>query len=193
MKSLLINEVEDIVRRKSKKISTETKIVNNFIELMRNQPYQKISVSELSKAAGISRITFYTYYKDIDDLYNRVTEKVVQHIDQILRFSYVSKGVVNYQLLEKNLFNYFQEDHSVQILINNDQNAVLRTKIKNTLVNTVMEHEEISPDDYYSHIQISFLISGAINVYVDFLNGDLGEVDNQQLMDSLDKILEELS
>ncbi|WP_395320150.1 TetR/AcrR family transcriptional regulator [Fructilactobacillus frigidiflavus] len=181
------------MRRDAKKIPTETKIIDNFIELMRNQPYQKISVSELSKAAGISRITFYTYYKGIDDLYNQVTEKVVQHIDEILRFSYVSKGVVNYQLLEKNLFNYFQKDHSVQVLINNDQTAVLRTKIKQTLVNTVMEHEEISPDDYFSHVQIPFLISGAINVYVDFLNGDLGNVDTKQLMDSLNKILEELS
>lgn len=48
------------------------KLFYAFLELIEKKPYNKIKVSELIEKAGVNRSTFYRYYSDIFDYYDRI-------------------------------------------------------------------------------------------------------------------------
>ena len=50
------------------KASTETALQSAMTALLRTRPLQKLTVGEIARAAGVSRVTFYHYYRDLYDL-----------------------------------------------------------------------------------------------------------------------------
>ena len=72
---------------------TRALIEGAFLELMKEKPYTKISVREITEKADINRSTFYLHYQDIYDLLNkietRITEDIKETIFQIRREDYV--------------------------------------------------------------------------------------------------------
>lgn len=48
------------------------KLFYAFLELIEKKPYSKIKVSELIEKAGVNRSTFYRYYSDIYDFFDRI-------------------------------------------------------------------------------------------------------------------------
>lgn len=57
---------------------TRQQILSAFLELLRNKPYDMISVSEISGASLITRSTFYRYFADKKDLLMAEIEATVQ-------------------------------------------------------------------------------------------------------------------
>ena len=55
---------------------TEKGIRNAFIELRSSKPLEKITIKELCEHAYINKSTFYSHYKDIYDLSERMEEEV---------------------------------------------------------------------------------------------------------------------
>ena len=52
---------------KSKKVnSTKQKIADGYLALYSANPGGKITVKEIAEAAGVSRVTFYQYFSDVD-------------------------------------------------------------------------------------------------------------------------------
>ena len=54
-----------------------------LIHLMANQPYEKITVSEIVRRAGVSRTAFYRNYTDKEDILNELGSKLVQTISEL--------------------------------------------------------------------------------------------------------------
>lgn len=48
--------------------STETALQTAMTALLHARPLQKLTVGEVAQAAGVSRVTFYHYYRDLYDL-----------------------------------------------------------------------------------------------------------------------------
>ena len=59
-------------------IKTKESIEKAFLELLRVKPLNKITVSELSRAARIHKSTFYLHYLDIPDLYMKTMQKTLR-------------------------------------------------------------------------------------------------------------------
>lgn len=55
-------------------VFTETMIKKSCIEMMIKKPITKITINELCERVGINRTTFYKYYTDIYDLYEKIEE-----------------------------------------------------------------------------------------------------------------------
>lgn len=72
---------------------TRALVEGAFLELMKEKPYTKISVREITEKADINRSTFYLHYQDIYDLLDQVeagvTDSVAEAIRQISRENYV--------------------------------------------------------------------------------------------------------
>lgn len=72
---------------------TRALVEGAFLELMKEKPYTKISVREITEKADINRSTFYLHYQDIYDLLDQVeagvTDSVAEAIRQIRREDYV--------------------------------------------------------------------------------------------------------
>ncbi len=63
--------------------SVEVKVRKAMAELARKN-IEKISVSAFCEKAGISRASFYLYYKDMDDLVEKNLEYIVEKFDEQL-------------------------------------------------------------------------------------------------------------
>ena len=60
---------------------TERQICETFVTLMKEKNYSAIKVSELTRTAGISRSTFYTYFDSIEDVLQAVEEDFLSHLE----------------------------------------------------------------------------------------------------------------
>ncbi|WP_425524836.1 TetR/AcrR family transcriptional regulator [Bacillus atrophaeus] len=59
-------------------IKTKSAIKHAFLKLLHEKEINKITVSDLSKKADISRGTFYLHYKDVFDLYEQIEDEIFE-------------------------------------------------------------------------------------------------------------------
>lgn len=55
-----------------------------LIELLKTNPLERISVTKLSRQAGLHRGTFYKYYGDIYDLFDELVNQLVKDLEMIV-------------------------------------------------------------------------------------------------------------
>lgn len=60
--------------------SARNRIKEAYLAFLRDKPYNKIKVSELIKAAEISRSSFYRNFEDVYELYNAVCEDIITDV-----------------------------------------------------------------------------------------------------------------
>lgn len=67
--------------------STEEKIEDAFLRLLKRKKYNSIYVQDLCKEAGINRSSFYAHYLDINDLMMKYEDKVAQNVVSLFKDS----------------------------------------------------------------------------------------------------------
>ena len=77
----------------SKYFNTAVKMDLALISLLKNKPFEYITISELCNEAGVNRSTFYLHYENIGDLLNETAK-------------YLIDDFVSYFTAEKNSFNF---------------------------------------------------------------------------------------
>lgn len=65
-------------------IRTRQTIRDAFIDLLEHKRYNQITISELTKAAGINRVTFYLHYKDLDDFIMQLVDTLIEELFQFM-------------------------------------------------------------------------------------------------------------
>lgn len=58
----------DMNKRQQMAYETKMKIVNAGLELLRQQDWDSVTVSDVTRAAGVTRTNFYAYFKGKDDI-----------------------------------------------------------------------------------------------------------------------------
>lgn len=62
---------------------TADAIINYFIEQLHTKNIDQISVVEIAQAVGISRVTFYNYFKSKEDIVEIILEEILAGFDQL--------------------------------------------------------------------------------------------------------------
>ncbi|MBQ8502765.1 MAG: TetR/AcrR family transcriptional regulator [Clostridia bacterium] len=68
--------------QKTETLKAKDKLEIAFFDLLEENHYSKITVSELIEKAGVSRTTFYRNYVDIFDMYDKVCEHLLRDMLQ---------------------------------------------------------------------------------------------------------------
>lgn len=100
-------------------------IEQSFLELLRNKPVAKITVTELCEKAQINRATFYKHYLDVPDLLERIEEALFTQI----RESFGSETVKLKEFLI-GMMNYTKEHQDRYMALggeNGDPNLMAKT------------------------------------------------------------------
>ena len=63
-------------------------ILGAFFKLLKKKTPDQITVSDITKTAGIARSTFYNHYQDIPSLVSAVEEKTIQDVFSEIIISY---------------------------------------------------------------------------------------------------------
>ena len=142
-----------------------------YIDLLKKKPAHEISIVELCEQADINRTTFYRYYKDLDDLGEKMTEELFQQIFSILNAAPQPGVSAQKQILQalnatlknrklcRHLLSDSHSDLAEKIL---EENLTL---IKATVLSTGCTPEE--GDLFYS-----YLCGGLARLWVNWINSN---------------------
>ncbi|WP_196246228.1 TetR/AcrR family transcriptional regulator [Lacticaseibacillus zhaodongensis] len=137
--------------------ATEARIKTAFLELLKTKTFEKISVSDISKAAGINRGTFYLHYVDKYALREHYEDEL---IDQVKRF--------------------YQEDFQETMVYQSVKaNGVFTYPVVKDIVDLVAAEFELfkallgPTGDPHFELQLKQMLRAAIAVRIDHIKGQL--------------------
>ncbi|QBO36224.1 TetR/AcrR family transcriptional regulator [Periweissella cryptocerci] len=108
---------------------TQAYLLGAIERLLKKKSFEDISVSELTRVAGISRMTFYRHYQNITDVLTTEMNKLVGELeqDENLQTTDFYAAIVYYM--------HFLSDHAdfINLLLRANQQTVLRDNIAKVL------------------------------------------------------------
>lgn len=153
---------------RTKKLLTDT-----LLELLSEKEFQAITVSELTKKAGINRKTFYLHYSSTRDLLDEIQDEILDEITKIMeKYNFLDAEFHPYPMFVE--FNRrLQESYPVaKALLFAPNEGISITKVKKAFIN-------FSKSKYKNHINIDpvrmdfyldYTIAGLLAIYVSWLS-----------------------
>lgn len=152
--------------------NTETKslIKDAFTVLMKEKGFQTLTVSDITRKAGINRGTFYLHYVDKYDLLEKLEEDLLNDLTEILLKKYDNhfdnpKEIIPYQAILSALY-YVKDDFDfIQVLISKNGDMSFINRFKELLQKSMKEgilktgilnfSRKGLPEDYANEILLS--------------------------------------
>lgn len=166
---------------------TKKIIKDNFLDLLKKNDINKITVSELCKAADINRATFYRYYLDIYDLLDKIQKEFIDELKSVSNdkdytvFTF-SKEMLQVCLNNRDLLSVIFKTQS-NIYFLHDFLEIGYAKCKDKWLKDFGDLEEEVID--YAAI---FIFNGALGVINYWIQNDFDES-----VDKISSIIEDLS
>ena len=144
-------------------------IVTALVELMKIREYDAITITDIAKKAGVSRMAYYRNYTSKDDILNKYIDEVGESIHKMIAKSNSSSVPYDYfYALFEQLGKY--SDLAIVAYRAHLGELILAALIKNMFMTFPPESD--SPAQRYSHY---FLAGAFYNVFVEWLKGGLHE------------------
>ncbi|MBQ8562386.1 MAG: TetR/AcrR family transcriptional regulator [Firmicutes bacterium] len=143
--------------------ATRKRIVEVFCQVYLEKPLEKITVKELSEKAGLSRVTFYNYFRDTYDLLDYIEEEFISSLaDRIL------ENIQQGKLLENFIGTFLtvmQENELYgRVLLNNPHNLQFGERLKRKIIPLVMSSFGMPEEDVKAEYVFEFYIPGVISM-----------------------------
>jgi hypothetical protein len=170
-------------------LKTQQSITAAFLELRSKKKLDKISVTELSKIALISKSTFYLHYKDIYDLSEKLEDEFITNCLNAIsepEILFSPKGFL--QLTDA----FFYQDESFKILFSDNQSDVFITKYAKRIKEFVYEAYPEFKDNLDISVLLSFTIYGALQTFLEFCEFGKNNLANYRIANILEHSLLEL-
>jgi AcrR family transcriptional regulator len=91
----------------------EKNIIDAFLKLYKKRYLNEISVKDICQKADVSRVSFYTYYEDIQSLVSAIEEKALHDATELFKsWPYVDLSKVNKTGLIPMLVDFFTYMHN---------------------------------------------------------------------------------
>ncbi len=127
-------------------LKTKNAIFISFKELVEQKDMADISISELTKKAGITRSTFYMYYNSVGDVRDDIENEIIARIDKILTEDEIGHSLTNpYQLLSTVAEEITKQDQSNKYILSSSSSGRLLDKINDRIVDAYMKSLSANP------------------------------------------------
>lgn len=124
-------------------------ITESLLILMNNKKYEDITITDIARKAGVTRITFYRNFKDKEDIIKQYLHKTIS------KYEWNDKLDTTYQI-----FDFFNKNKKVIDLLYKSNLQILL--IDNILVNFNYKKED-SNIIAYSKVMVAYLVFGLCN------------------------------
>ena len=161
-----------LTRRSSRSKFTRMCIGEAIISLMKEQPFEKISISDIAERAGLSRMTYYHYYHTKQDAIQDYIAEIVQEYLESLRSDSNLGTMFEYQRI-LHCLNFF--DKYANFFLTLDQ-AKLGTLIIDSM-NTYME-TKVMPSYSGSIYDLYFYAGALLNTFLQWQKH--GKIENAE-------------
>ncbi len=161
-----------VARHESDKrvIRTKRAIKTALFDLMETKDFSSITISELTAAANVNRRTFYTHYKNINDIFEEIENDLVAALLSIIE----KMDRSDYQ---KGIFKLFLEFHNLISVdfdyyfnfIRIDMRGILISRLKSAMMQVSIEHSNGTKcTDTTSKMAFAYIAGGFMNAYVEW-------------------------
>ena len=168
------------MRNESNKLAKEC-IVTALIELMKTRDYNSITITDLSKKAGVSRMAYYRNYTSKEDIISKFADEVGASIHEKLASLIPRASVFDY------FFELFDQLGAYSDLVltafHGGLGELIHTQITKNMALT-FPPESTAPLDRYRHV---YLAGAFYNIFIEWLENGREEsvVDMARLCCSL--------
>ena len=163
---------------------TKKMIQESLIELMVEKSILKITINEICDRAGVSRSTFYTYYKDQYDLLKQIeqqTFKGLEHIDRKYRAELSKNKNISSKGIEEAVQGFLQyiaeNNDSIQVLLSENGDYLFQKRFFNRSIEQLREFREAKGENAADYEMLNcyslFLVGGFLVLIQDWLKNDM--------------------
>jgi len=163
-----------------------------FMELLKEKPFDKITVTDIVKKADINRSTFYAHYPDVFGLIEEIQSEVLDYTENVLEKISFENFMENPKPVLKGLVKIVEDNTELYRLLSNTSIAVKQlANMKNILVERTMKTIEIpgvAPNTFEMEFTVRFFMGGVVDLYVQWLNGEI-DCTGDELTEELAKMI----
>lgn len=149
-----------------------------FSELLAEKPYDKITVTDITRRADLSRGTFYAHYDSITDLLkeliNEIMTKLLSVVDIASTPSFLDDPDPVIKLVSDNVT---QEESLYRTLMGTSAADSFISLMKQNITNRIMENTEDDPaagGRQMMQVSVTYIAGGLVDIYCAWLRGDYG-------------------
>ena len=158
-------------------IRSRKMIQTAFQELLREKPFEKITVTDIVNRADINRSTFYAHYPDVRGLVEVMMDNVVQKSIDLVADMDFREILTDPTAMLKGLLEIGMENLELYRLLSQSDFALRQVEfVKAAFLKKAVTElnipEEIRTSSRYK-VQISFFIGGILNTYQQWMLGNL--------------------
>lgn len=154
---------------------TKKNLFDAFVSLREKKPLEKITIKELTDAAGVSKQTFYLHYRDIYDIAEQIENELIIEMCRVLPD--VDDILDNIGYVAVTLFKRAtSQDTIFKIVFSGSRMSALSHGIVRELKNAVYaQHPELRAD-LATNIYLSAMVHGAYYAYQEYKTIDQDKV-----------------
>lgn len=150
---------------------TQKSIRDALVNLLEEKDVSEITIKELAERANINRKTFYMHYTNIDDIFDKIENEIIEKLLLILeKYDFFQAQFDGYAFFTS-LNNVINEDYDFyKKLVCTNSYIRLFTKVKKILKNTLIEkfHKKIEINKEMLNLYAEFTASGLMSMYVEW-------------------------
>ena len=149
-----------------------------LIELLKTNDINRITVTDLSKMADVSRGTFYTHYDDIYDLLESVENSILEELTRIVSIEPHKGEIFLFEEEFTNIVNalkYAETNKEIfRVLLNDRGSLLFLNRLKNIFSEKLLTRMlTVSfSDEKYNSILTAFYITGFIGAIQEWMKND---------------------
>lgn len=153
-----------------RKQMTKMLIRTALIELMQEEPFERITIKALCERADVNRTTFYLHYADQRDVLNDVKEEAKRKTVAIMQGIKAKEDYGDYIV---RFLNYVRENDTLfRILLMNDEGDRFRYMLLEALTKELSPHMPASGNPQYDAFGAAFLLSGCTSILIEWMRSD---------------------
>lgn len=159
---------ENNFKQDRRSIKTRRAVKLALLKLLKTKPISSVTIKELTAQAGINRNSFYTHYKNIDNIFDDINCDMIAATDKIVgKYSYSRLRTDALPVISD--FSAMIESNKVftEYLLFSQTSSELLRKLKDSLVDKfyALYLKERANGNPYIPYMISFLVSGVTDMY----------------------------
>jgi len=143
--------------------ATRNAFIDAFCKLYKKTPIEKISIGQVTDAAGYNRTTFYHYFKDIYDLLTYIEDYVILHVKENV-LANIRGGNLEKEFVLSFTKMYEGREQYVKALLANPNGARFIERLKVEMFNALIDVFSLSKDDVTVTYILDFYLSAVLSV-----------------------------
>lgn len=156
-----------------------------FTSLLTTKPYDKITVSDITRKADLNRGTFYAHFQSVDDLMRQTMNDITDKISASFSASITSNSFIEDPMpFLRKAGDFLTENLTlVKQLVASDRLEPLLVSLFEHVTQMLHERaQKMYPGNGTLPLKVAdFIVGGIIDVYGDWLKGDYGNETIEQV------------